>query len=78
MRDTERGQGAETQAEGEAGSMQEARYRTRSQGLGSRPELKAAAQLLSHPGIPLEAFKIDSLPILGSLKLHAPMPLAWS
>ena len=50
MRDTQRE--AETQAEGEAGSMQGARYvgldpRTP----GSRPERKADAQPLSHPGV---------------------------
>ena len=50
MRDTERE--AETQAEGEAGSMQGARYGTRFQILGSRPEPKADAQTLSHPGVP--------------------------
>ena len=41
MKDTERV--AETQAEGEAGSMQGAQWRTRSQDLGSRPEPKADA-----------------------------------
>ena len=49
MRDTQRE--AETQAEGEAGSLQGARCRTRSQILGSQPEPKAGIQLLSHPGI---------------------------
>ena len=44
MRDTERG--AETQAEGEAGSLLGARCGTRSQ------EPKADAQPLSHPGAP--------------------------
>ena len=38
---------AETQAEGEAGSMQEGSHP------GSRPESKADAYLLSHPGIPV-------------------------
>ena len=51
MRDTERE--AETQAEGEADSMQGARRGTRSQDLGSRPEQKADAQSLSHPGVPI-------------------------
>ena len=43
---------AETQAEGEAGSPCGARCRTRSQDPGSRPEPKADAQPLSHPGAP--------------------------
>ena len=43
---------AETQAEGEAGSMQEPRCGTQSWILGSRPEPKADAQLLIHPDIP--------------------------
>ena len=51
MRDTERE--AETQAEGEAGSMQGARCGAQSPDPGSCPGLKADAQLLSHPGIPL-------------------------
>ena len=50
MRDTQRE--AETQAEGEAGSIQGARCGTRSQDLGSQPEPKADAPLLSHPGVP--------------------------
>ena len=49
MRDTE-GE-AETQAGGEAGSVQRAQCGTRSQIPGSRPELKADAQPLSHPGV---------------------------
>ena len=56
MRDTERE--AETQTEGEAGSLQGARCGTRSQDLGSHPGLTADAQPLSHPGIPeMETFK---------------------
>ena len=43
----------EIQAEGEAGSSQGARCRTRSRIPGSQSEMKADAQLLSHPGIPL-------------------------
>ena len=39
---------AETQAEGEAGSVQGARGGTRSRAPGSRPEPKADAQPLSH------------------------------
>ena len=54
MRDTERE--AETQAEGEAGSLQGAQCGTRSQDLGSRPEPKADAQPLSHPGAPINLF----------------------
>ena len=50
MRDIERE--TETQAEGEAGSSQGAQCRTRSRTPGSRPELKADVQLLSHPGTP--------------------------
>ena len=50
MKDTERE--AETRAEGEAGSMQGARRGTRSRILGPRPEPKADAQPLSHPGAP--------------------------
>ena len=46
MRDTE------TQAVGEAGSMQGARSGTQSWIPGSRPEPKADVQPLSHPGIP--------------------------
>ena len=57
MRDSERERekrerGAETQVEGEAGSMQGPRWGTQSQIPGSRPELKADAQPLSHPGVP--------------------------
>ena len=48
MRDTERE--AETQAEGEADSLQGAQCSTQSQDPGSRPELKADAQPLSYPG----------------------------
>ena len=43
---------AETQAEGEAGSLQGAPCGTRPQGPGSGPETKADTQLLSHPGVP--------------------------
>ena len=54
---TERERGAETQAEGEAGSM----HREPDVGLspgtpGSHPEPKADAQPLSHPGIPTVQF----------------------
>ena len=43
---------AETQGEGEAGSLQGAGCGTRSWDLGSLPEPKAGAQPLSHPGVP--------------------------
>ena len=46
----------ETQAEGEAGFSQGARCGTRSRIRGSRPEPKAGAQPLSHPGVPLCLF----------------------
>ena len=54
MRDTEREREAETQAEGEAGSMQEpdvAGLNPRTP--GTCPEPKADAQPLSHLGVPL-------------------------
>ena len=51
MKDTQRE--VETQAEEEAGSMQEAPDAGLDSGTPeSRPELKTDAQLLSHPGIP--------------------------
>ena len=43
---------AETQAEGEAGSVQEPNGGLDPRTPGSRPESKADAQLLSHPGAP--------------------------
>ena len=46
MRDTER------EAEGEAGPCGELHARLDPQTLGSRPEPKADAQPLSHPGVP--------------------------
>ena len=48
MRDTE----AETQAEGEAGSMWGADVGLDPRTPGPRPEPKAGAPLLSHPGVP--------------------------
>ena len=51
MRDTERE--AETQAEGEAGSLWGAWCGTQSQDPGSHSEPKADVQLLSHPGTPI-------------------------
>ena len=50
MRDTDRE--AETQAEGEADSLEGAQCGTRSRISGSCPEPKADAELLSHPGAP--------------------------
>ena len=50
MRDTERE--AETQAEGEAGSMQGARCGLDPRTPGPCPEAKAGAQLPSHRGVP--------------------------
>ena len=53
MRDTERKREAETQAEGEAGSMHwepDVGFDPRSP--GSCPGPKAGAKLLRHPGIP--------------------------
>ena len=47
-----RGVGAETQAEGEAGSCKEPDLGFDSGSPGSHPRLKAGAKLLSHPGIP--------------------------
>ena len=49
MRDTERGRDT---AEGEAGSMQEPYAGFDPMTPGSRPEPKAAAQPLSHLGVP--------------------------
>ena len=49
MRDTQKE--AETQAEGEAGSLQGAQCKTQSWTPGSCPEPKADAQPLSHSGI---------------------------
>ena len=43
---------AETQAEEEAGSLKEPGVGLDPRTPGSRPEPKADAQLLSHPGIP--------------------------
>ena len=60
MRDTQRE--AERQAEGEAGSLQGALRGAGSQDPRSRPEPKADAQPLSHPGVPkLIYFKLDSI-----------------
>ena len=50
MRDTQRQ--ADTQAEGEAGSLQGLDVGLDPRTPGSRPEPKADAQPLSHPGVP--------------------------
>ena len=49
-RDTERE--AETQAEGDAGSRRDPDAGLHHRTLGSRPEQRADAQPLSHPGVP--------------------------
>ena len=62
MRDTrgerERERGRDT--EGEAGFPQGTRCGTRSRILGSRPEPKADAQPLSHPGVPYHKFLMEA------------------
>ena len=55
MRDTER-EGGETQAEREAGSMQEPLAGLNPVTLGLCPGPKAGAKPLSHPGIPWVSF----------------------
>ena len=52
MRDTEKEREAETQAEGEAGSMQGAQCGTQSWDSRSCPGPKAGTQPLSHPSFP--------------------------
>ena len=52
MRDTLKGREAETQAEEEAGSMQEARRGTRSRVSRITPWAEGGAKPLSHPGCP--------------------------
>ena len=57
MRDTEREKGeTETQAEGEAGSVQGARRGTRSQVSRITLWAEGGAKPLSHPGCPLSRF----------------------
>ena len=59
---TERDREAETQAEGEAGSMQREPDMGFDPGSpGSRPEPKAGAKPLRHPGIPTYCFSIAHL-----------------
>ena len=59
MRDTDREREAETQAEGEAGSMQGAPRGTRSQVSRIRPWAEGGAKPLSHPGCPILGFSIS-------------------
>ena len=58
MRDAEREREAETQAEGEAGSMQEPDVGLHPGTPGSHLEPKTDTQPLSHLGIPLFIFKL--------------------
>ena len=61
MRDTTERQ---TQAEGEAGSLRDPNEVLDPETLGSHPEPKADAQLLSHPGIPNTVISIISCEII--------------
>ena len=56
MRDTQRERGAETQAEGKAGSLGEPDVGLDPRTPGSHSKPKAAAQPLSHPGAPGTCF----------------------
>ena len=60
MRDSERE--AETQAEGEAGSIQGAQVGLDPGTPGSHPEPKAGTKPLSHPGIPYPIVLTEVLP----------------
>ena len=60
---------AETQVEGEAGSMQEPDAGLDPGTLGSRPGPKADAQLLSHPEVP-QIFHSNDLFLLFAWKIH--------
>ena len=57
MRDTQREREAETQAEGEAGSMQGAGRGTRSRDSRTTPWDEGGAKPLSHPGCPIQYLK---------------------
>ena len=57
MRDPQREREAETQAEGEAGSMQGARHGTQSRVSRIRPWAEGGAKPLSHLGCPKQLFK---------------------
>ena len=56
MRDTQRE--AETQAEGEAGSMQGARRRPRSRAPRTMSQAESSTKPLSHPGCPINKYFI--------------------
>ena len=74
---THTGAGAETQAEGEAGSMHrepDVGFDPRSP--GSRPGPKAGAKLLRHPGIPPFHFVDGSLVALDVVSFHLPKDFA--
>ena len=53
---TDREREAQTQAEGEAGSIQGARRGTQSWASRITPWAKGSAKLLTHPGCPLTGF----------------------
>ena len=75
MRDTQRE--ADTQAEGEAGSMLEARRETLSQDSRIMPWAEAGAKPLSHPGSPKNKIKLKKNPEsaeLPALKAGHPPP----
>ena len=57
MRDTEKEREAETQAEGEAGSVQGAQHGPRSPVSRIRPWAEGGAKPLSHPGCPTSILK---------------------
>ena len=57
-REREREREAETQAEGEAGSMKGTQHGTQSQVSRITPWAEDGAKLLSHPGYPLQLFKV--------------------
>ena len=62
MRDTEKERGAETQAEGEADSMQGAGCGTPSRVSRITPWAESGAKPLSHPGCPLSCLKQNFSP----------------
>ena len=68
---SEREREAETQAEGEAGSMhREPDVRFDPGSPGSRPEPKAGAKPLRHPGIPLVLDFLNTLACLSLTRVH--------
>ena len=75
MKDTERE--AETQAEGEAGSLQEADVGLDPRTPGSYPEPKAEAQQLSHAGAPVMVLRLKQESCILAMKFKAkqnPLP----